>query len=399
MVPWKKSFTGERLPLTRWWRSSNFPLRAGTCASTLSFPIDTFACLKTSRPNLSHANPIHVTGLPETILEYRAAPAGNPHRTSIMTTPATILNLPIRTLGLSAQLVDWLIDAGLPTVPLDRSAVRQGIGPSETERPFLLFDSRNASARLDAEAAGDLGYEIIDAARLLVGFRQHDPDAPPSWNSPNPRQRLLEGLREAMEEAGGVWIRLADFPFPYRSAICLETAESREATVITDVQSARWMNACAPVPISMSGAGRLTLNDWLRNCQLAGRPVRASLSEEQIQSRGPVRPTTWMTTVESFHLWWRFRSQLAITAIRDENDMEIELASALDSQSASWRPAIEIWRGRHYAVLPIATGGIRVADDSIPFQLQPHRSPTGFAADDIETGYASPTPAPLITAS
>lgn len=315
-----------------------------------------------------------------------------------MTTPATILNLPIRTLGLSAEFIDWLIDAGVPTVPLDRSAVRQGRGPSENERPFLLFDSRNASARLDAEAAGDLGYEIIDAARLLVGFRRPDPGASASWNSPNSRQRLLEGLREAMEEAGGIWIRLSDFPFPYRGAICMETAESREATVITDVQSARWMNACAPVPLSLSGTGRLALNDWLRNCQLAGRPVRTALNHEQIQARGPIRPTTWMTTVESFHRWWQFRAQLTLTAIRDENAVEIELASSMESQSARWRPAIEIWRGRHCAVLPIARGGIRITDDSIPFQHQPHRSPIGFAADDIDARHASPTGASLIAA-
>src|SRR5262249_44380628 len=43
-----------------------------------------------------------------------------------------------------------------------------------------------------------------------------------SWPGPESSAReFLERLKAEIESRGGVWVRLADYPFPYQSAICL----------------------------------------------------------------------------------------------------------------------------------------------------------------------------------
>jgi hypothetical protein len=92
--------------------------------------------------------------------------------------------------------------AGLLTpehVLIDVDALRQG----EPCDPFLALASHR-SAR----------------ASWLVGsrrLRERVSRYPKAWI----RRRLVARLREAVTRAGGLWIRLASFPYPYRSAVSL----------------------------------------------------------------------------------------------------------------------------------------------------------------------------------
>ena len=58
-----------------------------------------------------------------------------------------------------------------------------------------MFASRNASARTDAETAVTLGYETIDAARLLAVRPTDDDPELTLVSATEPRRRFLDALR------------------------------------------------------------------------------------------------------------------------------------------------------------------------------------------------------------
>jgi len=123
---------------------------------------------------------------------------------------------------------------------LRQALVQEGIAfrdrrPGPPEGRFVLFDSRSGTPR--AVAAGQVA---LDVDSLRDGFEE-DPFAALvderagrfRWqiggfsvteevarvDKRAVRQRLLGRLRARLEQAGGVWLRVAAFPFGYRSAL------------------------------------------------------------------------------------------------------------------------------------------------------------------------------------
>lgn len=132
-------------------------------------------------------------------------------------------------LGVAPAIVPSLLNqAGVPCVRLAAGAPRGR---------FVLFDSR--LARRPALAAGQV---LIDLAAVCDGFDQ-DPLAELSIESSRPhrfqvgrfelveeigcvdrraiREAFLERLAQAIESTGGIWLRIAPFPYPYRAAFNL----------------------------------------------------------------------------------------------------------------------------------------------------------------------------------
>jgi hypothetical protein len=309
---------------------------------------------------------------------------------------AGTISLPLLTLGLPGRVAGWLLDAGLPVAPLETSAVRRGIGPDGRDRSIVIFDSRNASARTDADAAEALGYETIDAARLLSGpIIEEDPELTVVPRV-DPRRRFLDALRPAIEEAGGLWLRLADFPHPYRWAVCDEAAG--EASPLDSHREAAFapaLSAFAELPAPGSAAGRLPASGWLKTCAGTGRPMRVHGDPKTALARNGFDrnhlPLTWMTTLAQFADWWRFRRRIGIRAIRRGRTCEIEYLLPTEALHA-YPPALEIWRGRHLAVVPLSPGQVTLHDDSLPFQLNVSRHPAGFAADAMDSDFAGRPP-------
>src|SRR5207302_8403114 len=106
---------------------------------------------------------------------------------------------------------------------------------------FVAFDGRRVSAsKVRATLSGR--HVAIDVDRLRRG-EPADPfaalvdarSAPVTWrvagldltervsrhDKAAIRRRLIQRLREAIAEAGGLWVRLSPYPFPYRSAFNL----------------------------------------------------------------------------------------------------------------------------------------------------------------------------------
>lgn len=135
-----------------------------------------------------------------------------------------------------------LLPLVLGTVPpgLRSALAQEGISACDwAEGPpggrFVLFDSLTA---MPPELAP--GQELVDVAPLRAGSGP-DPfvalldrqaarqvwqlgpwrlsEEVARFDKRTLRRRLMEGLRERLESAGGAWVRLCPFPFPYRAAL------------------------------------------------------------------------------------------------------------------------------------------------------------------------------------
>lgn len=308
-----------------------------------------------------------------------------------MSTDAGTIALPLLTLGLPARVSAWLFDAGLPCRPLDTAAVRRGIAPEGPGRPIVLFDSRSASARSDAETAATLGYETVDAARLFAARPADDPDFAPVMAA-DPRRRFLDALPAALEEVGGLWVRFADFPHPYRWAVVGDAAASRAdgADIAAPLSAFGDLPATGDDPTR--AGGRLPASDWLRTCAAAGRPVRVTGDPAEAAAYYGVNahggPRAWVATLTDFAAWWRLRRRLVLRAVRRGRTCELELYVPADVSDRRFLPAIEVWRGRHHAVVPLRPGVTVLRDDAIPFQLNATRHHAGFTADAVDPDFA-----------
>lgn len=371
--------------------SYNVPLRAGDHApATPKAKQNHPSYLNPSRPNLSHANQNLVTGLLETTPAFPLCPSWLDHDAFDVNIDSAITTLPLRTLGLPGQWRQWLTDAGIPSRPLDRTVIRQGIANEPDQSAILLYNSQDASARIDAMAATSLGYEVIDAARLLAERRLPDhPDHTVLVASP-PRTRWLDGLRGALEAAGGTWLRLADYPHPYRAAICESNGHHG---VAPHGRLNPLFNALIEIPTTGQANGRLPLGDWLRAGQDAGRPMVTQRPINTLRgmtgTRAIIDPLTWVTTLETLTHWWKWRAELSLQAVCRSRTTELTLTLPDQIRPARpWQPAVEIWRGRHCAIVPINPGTITIDHDTLPFQTNTRRHRAGFLADFDETDFS-----------
>jgi hypothetical protein len=91
---------------------------------------------------------------------------------------------------------------GRANVAIDVNPLRE----KEAYDPFAAIVDRRADL---------LAWDIDDAGELRI--RERVGRFPKAWI----RRCLIDGLREAVTAAGGVWIRLSPYPFPYRSAFNL----------------------------------------------------------------------------------------------------------------------------------------------------------------------------------
>lgn len=205
--------------------------------------------------------------------------------------------------GVARPVSDLLRETGLPTAPLRRMA----LAASGTGR-FVLFDSRSTRSKLRARLARGQGLEPIDLAKYKPSLEVPKPSL---WRSasrgelleqPAVARAFVEHLKLELEARGGLWVRMADFPFPYHA-----------------------------VP--------------------------------------------WQGLREDFSRWRQLRRRIELQAWRTDGGYEIHA----DGDLQTFRPGVEIWRGKHLATLPLRGPVLNVRDDGLPFVLTTHQSPAGMA--------------------
>lgn len=139
-----------------------------------------------------------------------------------MAEPAQLPDLPLMLANIPRPAIALLREAGIPVEPLPAiPLLATGTGR------FVLFDSHSAKSAACARRAASQGLKPIDVREFLPVAKEtpsaacDDESGWPFAAEPAAAQTFLERLKTAVEARGGVWVRLADYPFPYQSAICL----------------------------------------------------------------------------------------------------------------------------------------------------------------------------------
>ena len=148
-----------------------------------------------------------------------------------MTQPVLLPQLPLMLVGLPPTVKELLRQAGIPVAALPRGPARA----DEIGR-FVLYDSQNPGSLDRALRAQRQGLELIDLAILEQGLAP-DPSSHSglqvgshsihsslrSTNTDLPASPvlLLDQLKRELEARGGIWLRVADYPYPYQGAFSL----------------------------------------------------------------------------------------------------------------------------------------------------------------------------------
>ena len=297
-----------------------------------------------------------------------------------MTKHAKILELPIYLVGAADQAADWLRQAGIPVVCLGQESAMKsafGLKTRRTPQPMasparcLLFDSRDVWSRTVLKSYQQNACSTLDIARLLSGAGRDKNKQRGKHGLERPvRLVFLEQLKKSLEAQGGLWARLADYPFPYQGVGCLKGGLNLLLP-----------NAKMPSEKLADPAHRL---DLIQQRYLAGLPVMISATDLSgladlppvtgLESRG--LPLLWRAEQTDFAQWWQHRNLLELTLWQTPTHYHVSCSKA----HTSFCPVLEIWRGNHMASVPLRSASLVVRKDGLVFQQQPIRHPAGFTA-------------------
>lgn len=391
-----------------------------------------------------------------------------------------------------------LRDAGVPAAPLPRESTRaSGAGR------FVLFDSSRRGSVTQWNVARAQGLTGIDLRALCARCDELESVAPiphgHGWTEA--AGILLERLKGTLEQLGGIWARLADFPFPFQSALCLAVEYPRDAAQnLSDWSSllpgetthfvpSRYRpvanelsTAAGPPQIGWRigpedclSSSRRTVSHWetrlsrFRDAELepqgvmladprgrlpgtkalwdlglrylvqphadsprigaapyaeptahwvdagltllpsrdrflewvadhyqSGRPLFVTASAERVEAVEELRAfqrdalrcsLLWQTSLANWARFWSARRKVRFEVIRGADGVLIQPLG--DVPTFAW--GVELWRGSHFATLPLRLSGLQVSDDGLPYLLASRRNPAGCA---VPGGEISPFPTP-----
>jgi hypothetical protein len=139
-----------------------------------------------------------------------------------MAAPLQLPELPLMLAGIPRPVESLLREAGIPAEPLPQlPLLAAGTGR------FVLFDGRSPRGAARARRVAAHGLRPIDIQDFLPAAEELGPDQDDDKSDWRPAmsngtaRAFLERLKAGVEARGGVWVRLADYPFPFQSAISL----------------------------------------------------------------------------------------------------------------------------------------------------------------------------------
>ncbi|MCA9016133.1 MAG: hypothetical protein KDA77_12445, partial [Planctomycetaceae bacterium] len=200
-------------------------------------------------------------------------------------------------------------------------------------------------------------------------------------------------LKERVQQTGGAWIRLGDYPYPYQGVICYgESALGKDFREFSNVVSP------LSVPLEMlhlkaeydwqgkaDSHSQRTLRVELISRYRQGLPVslpsvpsREELNRlfQKIHLDRKQMPLVWVTSLETFFRWWNLRRQLSVSISRIPSGWETIISGNIQG----FHPGLQIWKGRHSATVSLALGVNEIRDETIAFATNPERHPGGFTA-------------------
>lgn len=272
--------------------------------------------------------------------------------------------LPLLVAGISLAAESLLRCAGLPCVHVELDQSLPVI--SQLPGRIVLYDAERAGSSAARAAFSRLGLPCVNISGLTdrLPAEPRQSIGPQSAATHSPDRSVFVSLRKAVERAGGIWLRIADYPHPYQSVLLPASAK---------------FDAMPPGFAKCFTQKALPLRPAAEKRYDAGLPMLVPdrlLATESKASANLYQhfPLLWTPTVDEFQHWWDLRRNLNVTLRCDEGAYAIDV----DGVCGSYCPALELWRGRHVAALPVPPGKHKFHENGVPFVEARHRSPAGF---------------------
>ncbi len=286
-----------------------------------------------------------------------------------------IAHLPLKLSVVPTMVTRWLRVAGIPIAPFDTVATTDSLR-GET----ILYDSRSAASRNSVESATSAHAHLIDVAPLLSSDLTEEnsthiwkPEAPVEPSAFMQGRLFLERLKHEIDLLGQCWVRLADYPFPYQSVLCIGKIPQEATEAASNV-------AFAPFPTQFNQNNTERVQT-ARKRYAGGLPFFSPTLEAEktlFKLENPPKgfPLLWRTTFEEFLLWRRLRMQATFEVKLQNGIYHIESQSSF----GRYRPQIELWRGGHVASFRLYGAGMSLRETGLVFQQEQGRHPAGFSA-------------------
>lgn len=287
--------------------------------------------------------------------------------------PQTVI--PLHLTGVPIRIAHWLRAAGIPAVEVASGTFSNGRLASANSPAPILFDSRTPSSRVDGSQAAASGAHTFDVAELLSASAMASDsmtdshillldDSPPVDALHFQQRCFLERLKRQIERTGGIWARIADFPFPYRSAVW------------ADVETAKLHAPSDHESSATSSESQLAL---ISKCYATGVPTQLPPGTDTADGLRRIReefPMLWQTTRSEFEGWRRRREQISLRMTVGKGVCSV----ACDFDARQLAPTLEFWRGEHIASLPLTSPEMQFHISGLVFQKGAPRHPAGYNA-------------------
>jgi hypothetical protein len=233
-----------------------------------------------------------------------------------MTVRRPLLQLPLLVAGITAPTEELLRMVGVPVVTCNAEIAAEVLAETDGCR-FLITDSRLPHGLRGLRTAASQ-QQTIDLASLAAGEAK-------ATAADVPELEIIRSLKARIEELGGVWLRISEWPYPYQHAVC-----------------------------------------------------------EQ-QSAAPVSELTWHTQGDVLRRWLHARQRLTVCV--QQIDMEYRIdCQGLDD---SWVPTLELWRGSHVATIPLSGPQLRIPTDGLIYVHDVIDRRAGFPTEAIMRLFAN----------
>ncbi len=285
---------------------------------------------------------------------------------------------------------------GLPVTELHED-LAQLAGYQHSNWNLLLVGAQKTFNTQDLQSLSHSKIPVVDLSEFTsetaVGRLINELETKAQTGSEQFNSAFVVQLKERVQQSGGTWIRLADYPYPYQGVICYgESALGKEFREFSNVMS--------PLPVPLEMLHLKAEYDWQgKSDNHTQRKLRVELvsryrqglpvSLPSIPSREELdllfqkinldrkqTPLVWVTSLETFFRWWNLRRQLSVSISHIDSGWE----TIISGNILGFHPGLQIWKGRHSATVSLAPGVNEIRDETIAFAANPERHPGGFTA-------------------
>tara|TARA_R110002095_G_scaffold167186_2_gene145020 strand:+ start:3410 stop:4420 length:1011 start_codon:yes stop_codon:yes gene_type:complete len=303
---------------------------------------------------------------------------------------------PILLAGVAAPVVKGLREMGLPVTEL-QDDLAQLSGYQLSRWNLLLVGSQKIFNEQDLQTLSHCKIPVIDLSEFSgesgSGRTKSELGKKSSAGIEQFNSQFVIQLKERLQQTGGAWMRVGDYPYPYQGVICYgESALGNEFREFSNVMS--------PLPVPLELLHLKSESNWQQNTDTeAQRKLRVELvsryrqglpvSLPSVPSREELHlliqninldrkqiPLVWVTSLEMFFRWWNLRRQLAVSISRNSSGWE----TIISGNFQGFWPSLQIWKGQHSATVSLPQGVNEIRDESVAFVSNPERHPGGFTA-------------------